>query len=463
MIAMLLGLFLPGWAWAWAGGTPEGSLMLYSWPLAGLVLGTWGWQAHATLRHSLELHCENRRLRRESELRRQAAERDDRAKSRFLAVASHDLRQPLQGLLLQVEALRLLSAADQRYATLVERIGRSSGALARLLNSLLDLSRLDLQQDKASSRPIELGSLLADLGATYAARAAQQGIGFRSRLGPRCAIESDGVRLRRILDNLLDNALRNTERGGVLLAARRRRDEVWIEVWDTGCGIAEPEQALVFDEFYRARKATAAGEAGLGLGLAVAKRLAASLQARLQLRSRPGRGSVFRLQLLAATGLPKSPAAQVELESKADAAKPLWVLLLERDDERRDEWQALLSHWGCQVLASSDVAQALKLSERSTQVPALILIGQQARLESASDLVDCVERLRDEYNSTLPCIVLSAEADPAAAQAYADADCRLAILPIEIDAMRTLLGAALGNALPIQSAPTRASPAAERA
>ncbi|MFT3777824.1 MAG: HAMP domain-containing sensor histidine kinase [Ottowia sp.] len=208
---------------------------------------------------------------------------------RELRDALHDLRQPASALRLYAEWLdddRAL--ADE----LAPKLLRAARAVEVMLDAALNLTRLDAGQGALSSKPVDVRELLCELEAQFEPLAAQKGLALRAR-SLRTSVTADPIVLRRILGNLVSNAIRYTERGGVLLAARRRGEAIGFEVWDTGVGIAEAEQARVFEDFYRAPPG-AAGD-GLGLGLAIVRRLAARAGWPVALYSRPGRGTLVRL------------------------------------------------------------------------------------------------------------------------------------------------------------------------
>ncbi len=224
---------------------------------------------------------------------RDAAEAADRAKSRFLAAASHDLRQPLHALGLFAAKLPE-HVQDAEGARLADRMRHSVESLESLLSSLLDISRLDAGAIEPRPQAIALDALLDRLAGDFAPVALERGLKL-AVVRTRLVVRSDPVLLERIARNLVDNALKHTRRGGVVVGARRRGSRVAIEVHDSGPGIPAEERERVFEEFYQIGNPERDRSRGLGLGLAIVRRLAGLLGHRIEVDSEPGRGSVFRV------------------------------------------------------------------------------------------------------------------------------------------------------------------------
>jgi signal transduction histidine kinase len=247
-----------------------------------------------------------------AESARREAEAANRAKTRFFAAASHDLRQPLHAIGLFVDALRG-TAADDATRRLVERLERSVGALDALFAELLDVTRIDLGGVEVRTAEFDFGAIFERLRLHFEPLAFEKGLALRLRGDARRA-RSDPVLVERILRNLVANAIRYTDDGGVLVAVRRSGDGLLLQVWDSGVGIDAGDAERVFDEFVRLDAATSDGGSerrkGLGMGLAIVRRIAGLLDAPLALRSTPGRGSVFSLRLPAAEAGGQGDAAR---------------------------------------------------------------------------------------------------------------------------------------------------------
>jgi signal transduction histidine kinase len=227
------------------------------------------------------------------------AERANTAKSRFLAAASHDLRQPLHALSLFSADLQrqVRSGTAQELPRLAEQISASTSLLGELLDSLLDISRLDVAGIKPESRPTQLQPIFQRLADSFRRAAADRKMTLRFRPSAHW-VETDPVMLERMIANLVSNALRYTPPGGrVLVAARRRGGQLAIEVRDNGIGIAQEHQAAIFAEFYQVGNAAREQNKGLGLGLSIVDRLAKALDIPVSLKSRQGEGTLFTLLL----------------------------------------------------------------------------------------------------------------------------------------------------------------------
>jgi Na+/proline symporter/signal transduction histidine kinase len=287
---------------------------------------------------------------------RRAAETANISKTRFLAAASHDLLQPLNAARLFTSALRQHPGLDAEASGLAERIDASFRAAEDLLDALLDVSRLDAGSYHPEVGGFALAELFDSLRAQFAVVAEQRGL--RLRVVPTAlAVRSDPQLLRRILQNFLSNALRYTSKGSVLLGARRMgADEVRIEVWDSGPGIAAEQRARIFGEFQRLEQPSPWGEKGLGLGLSICDRLASILGHRLDLHSRVEHGSCF------AVTVPRNEAVPARRQrvqrAGPDKQLPLTVLCLDNDAAILDGMRALLSRWGVDCRIALDVEQA---------------------------------------------------------------------------------------------------------
>nr|WP_313656930.1 HAMP domain-containing sensor histidine kinase [Achromobacter ruhlandii] len=267
---------------------------------------------YRSLKTTVALRFENTALIRGLERERDRVAAADRAKTRFLAAAGHDLRQPVHALGMFTDILASRAEEGSVSAQDALHVARRQQAvldsLNRLLDGLLDVSRMDAHLLRIERRTVHLDALFDDIRLDFEPQARARGL--RLSVAPtRLALDTDPALLRRILDNLLRNALSYTPQGRVLLSARRRRGGVVIQVWDTGVGIAPELQEAVFTEFMRGAGAPAApgSEEGLGLGLAIVRRLAGLLHGEISLRSVPGKGSVFSLWVPA--GIPAAHAA----------------------------------------------------------------------------------------------------------------------------------------------------------
>ena len=328
------------------------------------------------------------------------AERANDAKSRFLAAIGHDLLQPLHAAQLFTDALvEQLSAAAQRATA--QQIRGALDSTGDLLSGLLDMSRLEAGGLVPQPRAFPLADVLEPLASEFRALAAERGLRFRYR-ATRAWVHTDPQLLRRVLQNFLANAVRYTERGGVLLGVRHTRGELRIEVHDTGPGIHQSQQAAIFEEFRRGDNA--AGQ-GLGLGLAIADRIARLIDAPLRLRSRMGCGTLFALTLpaVAAPRQDTLPAASGGLDG-------LRILAVDNDPQALAALRAILDGWHCRVDAVSDGAQAEALLAGGAD-PTLWLFDyhlSDSRLDDGDTGVALQARLAERFGAR-PTLILSAD------------------------------------------------------
>ncbi len=294
--------------------------------------------------------------KKEAEDARARAEQASLAKSQFLAAASHDLRQPLHALGLFSASLQELRL-DDNGREIVARIHNNIDALEQLFNALLDISKLDAGVVRPNLASVPVETLFARLEDYFVGVAEEKGLSLRF-VPTRTHVRADPILLERILSNLISNALRYTERGGVVIGCRPcGAGRVSLEVWDSGIGVAARDRARIFDEFVQVGNPERDRRKGLGLGLAIAQRTAALLETRIELASRPGRGSVFRFVL------PRA-AAEVQdvmqpVHETLDTVSGLRVLVIDDEESIRDALSRLLGQWGADV----DVVPGLAESE----------------------------------------------------------------------------------------------------
>ena len=345
---------------------------------------------------------------------RDAAEAADRAKSNFLATASHDLRQPAHALGLYLAALRAEPLGEAQ-ADLVQRMTGSLAALDTMFNALLDISRMDGGAMVPQPAVFALDPLLRRLADEFAPQAEARGLRFALRLPgadvqPRAT--SDAVLIERIVRNLLANAVKYTARGGVLLACRLRQvpEAHWrIEVWDTGVGIADADRGRVFEEFYQVGNAERDLGKGLGLGLAIVRRLTHLLGLTLELRSRPGRGSCFALRLSAVQGAAAPADAIAPVPLAAPTLAGMTVAMIEDNVDVRAAMRSLLQRWGCHVVEGADGAEVLR-QVRDDAPPAAIVADY--RLGDGRTGPTEVRQLLAHWGTALPVLIVSGESSP---------------------------------------------------
>src|SRR4051812_18624166 len=252
--------------------------------------------------NQIRLRYENERLVDElkqqnvvAEHARQKAEAASRSKSQFFAAANHDLRQPLHSLGLFATALRN-GRVDENARKMIDQILQCTESLEQLFDNLLDISRLDAGQVEVKRETVSINAVFDRLRSTFAVPAEEKGLKLSVRRS-KALVATDATLLFRVLSNLVANAIRYTEQGGVLVACRMRKRSVSIEVWDTGIGIPSDQHERVFEEFYQLSNPARDRSRGLGLGLATVRRIVQLLNHPLRLRSAPGKGTVFSIEV----------------------------------------------------------------------------------------------------------------------------------------------------------------------
>ncbi len=369
--------------------------------------------------------------------KKEEAESATLAKSRFLAAASHDLRQPTHALGLFVTRLGQLTH-DAQAMDLLANMDRAVQAMRELLDALLDISRLEAGAVPVHLQAFALNDVFDQLKAELALMAAEKGLSLRVR-PCNVWVMSDPVQIHRILLNLLGNALRYTRAGSVLLACRGKGEDgrAWIEVWDTGIGIATEHQEAIFKEFYQIDNPERERSKGLGLGLNIVQRTARLLGHPLQLCSRSGQGSRFRIELpLTMPGEMTDRRGPGRRES-LDELVGLVVLVLEDDELARAALVSLLTSWGATVAEAPSLAAALEQLQRGLQ-PALLI--SDYRLPGPENGIQAVLRLRLAAHKEIPACLISGDTDPDLMQAAKLAGLTLMHKPVRPAKLRSLIG-----------------------
>jgi len=342
--------------------------------------------------------------------RTEALELANAAKARFLAAASHDLRQPMVtiGLLVGVLREQLASPAQQR---LIGRVDDAVAAMEGLLAGLLDLSRLDSSGLRVARERVALPLLLEAVAAHEREAAQRKGLQLRLRVATGAAVVGDAVLIEQVLRNLVANALRYTERGGVLIGVRRRGAAWRVSVWDTGCGIAPEQQSRVFEDFVQLDNPQRDRQQGLGLGLAIVRRAVALLGTQVKLVSMPGRGSCFSVELPVA-GAAQTPAAPPMVEPAVAQLQGVRVLLVEDDDGARTALQLRLQAWGARVQAfDSGASVDAWLQSPGAMAPALVLTDMRLPRGEIGNGLAVVAAVRAAFGP-VPALVVTGNTAP---------------------------------------------------
>lgn len=356
---------------------------------------------------SIKLRFENLGLIGELRNQKDAAEDANIAKSRFLAAASHDLRQPLHALGLFVQALQETPLAT-RERQVIGNIRRSVDAMEELFNSLLDISRLDAGVVQPHITTIPLAAVFDRVRFEYGPIARQKRLSLKV-MKTSLLVQSDPALLARLIRNLLSNAVRYTDAGGVVLGCRRKANEVRIEVWDTGKGIPVDRHEEVFHEFYQLDNPERDRRKGLGLGLAIVKRLAKLLGYRVELRSKVGKGSMFSITLPRGSPEDLRPAESSQETSAFDLSQTL-VLVIDDEAAVQEGMAALLRKWKCDVVTAGSGAEMMGKLVAVDRLPNLIV--SDYRLRGTENGFEVVEMLRNEFNVDIPALLVTGDTAP---------------------------------------------------
>lgn len=335
---------------------------------------------------------------------KEKAEQANRAKTKFLANASHDLRQPIhaQGLFLEVLSHTGLSEYQHDLLTNARAASKASG---EMLDTLLDYSRIEAGIIEPRLQPFRLQPLLNKVENELAPQADEKGIVYRTRETLLVA-RSDPALVELILRNLVSNAIRYTARGGLLVACRKHGDQAMLEVWDTGIGIAPWQQQDVFREFYQLGNLEQDRNKGLGLGLAIAQGLARVMGHELSLASTPQRGSVFRLALPITSD--PLPGEQVELARNTTQLPNTRVLVIDDDVAVLAGMCHLLRDWGCECDTAESIEQALPLAR--AHAPNVVI--SDYRLREQHNGLEAIAALRELLGDSLPALLITGDTAP---------------------------------------------------
>ncbi len=396
-------------------------------------------------------------LERKVEERTHQLELANLAKSRFLATASHDLRQPLHALGLFAAQLNSQMSGDEQ-SRIVERINDAIADMNELFTALLDISKLDAGVLTPNFTDFPIAHLLRRIESTFAEAAREKNLSLRV-VSSSAWVRSDVILLERILLNLVSNAVRYTARGGVVVGCRKRDGRLRIEVWDSGPGIPEDQRQNIFGEFYRVGDPDRDQRGGLGLGLAIVDRLCRLIDQPVELQSHVGRGSRFTVvcpRASAQTGVAKLPAAA---PAALDTPNGKLVVVIDDDAPILEGMGSLLRSWGCRVVTGSTETSALSGLAEHDRRPDLII--SDYRLSDGKTGVDVIARLRSEFSAPIPAFLISGDTNPeplleARANGYS-----LLHKPVDPMTLRAILNRMLQQSEPVrahQKAETQSAP-----
>lgn len=371
--------------------------------------------------------------------RKDGAERANAAKTRFLAAASHDLRQPMHTIALLVGLLRERIRFPE-VREIVDGIHASVRAMENLFGGLLDISRLDAGAVHVAPRAFAVDDVLRLVELYFAPQAAEKGLRLRVPRS-RAVVRSDPALLERVIGNLVANAIRYTDRGTVLVGCRRRADGVVIQVWDTGHGIATEHLDQVFEEFFQLRNPERDRSKGLGLGLSIVKRSVELLGHELEVKSWPGKGSMFGVVVPLApdSEQPQMPAAASNTDTGADAdLAAAFIVVIDDETPSTAALARLLRGWGAQVIAAESECAALEQLAEHLRGPDLIITDHRLR-EGRTGLM-AIDAIRRAAAETVPAIVVTGDLLISAGLPELPEQVQVLHKPIDVERLRALAG-----------------------
>jgi two-component system, sensor histidine kinase len=365
-------------------------------------------------------------------------------KSRFLAAASHDLRQPMHALGLFIAQLRShITSSDG--SQLVDRIDDAVTGMNELFNALLDITKLDAGSLTPTIGEFPIAELLGRIDSTFAPVAQEKGLCFRS-VPSSAWVRSDPVLLERIVLNLVSNAVRYTAEGGIVVGCRYREDHVRIEVWDSGPGIPEEQQRKIFSEFYRLADAAKTNQAGLGLGLAIVDRLCAVLDHPIKLTSTLGRGSRFGVTVpVAAAQTAVQPKIEQPPEDVIDVARGKLVVVIDNDVRVLESMGGLLRNWGCRVVTVSTPERALIAVGEFGAAARPDLAISDFHLGDGQTGITAIATLREAYGP-IPAFVMTGDTAPERAREAQERGHYLLHKPVQPMTLRAMVSRFLKSA-----------------
>ncbi|MDR3468975.1 MAG: hybrid sensor histidine kinase/response regulator [Xanthobacteraceae bacterium] len=405
-IALFLPTTIPSliWGYEFRAAFPEAPMMFMLMVLYVIAMGTLGIRANRGFNELVGLRIKASELALDLLKQKELAEQASLAKSQFLAAASHDLRQPVHALGLYAGALRAVTGLPAAAARIVDRMEVSTTALNDLFSAILDISRLDAGVVEVRPEPFALQPVLSRICHDYAEEANDKFIAVR-QIATSLAALSDPHLVERILRNLISNAIRHSDRGRVVVGCRRQANAVRIEVWDTGPGIAAADRERIFQEYVQLQNPERDRAKGLGLGLAIARRLSDLLGCGLTLQSRIGRGSCFSIRV------PATVAATVSTLSTTEGSLVVarGAVILVVDDEAAvcDAMNTLLTGWGYRVITAESGAAALAALSRCPERPRIIICDY--RLRGQENGIEVIRLLQAECDEPIPAVLITGD------------------------------------------------------
>jgi len=400
--------------------------------------------AHNTMVDSFRLQFENMNLANKLTEKIAEVERANREKSRFLAAASHDLRQPVHAQALFVAELQS-RIKDPECLSVLGYLENTLGAMRELFNTLLDISRLDAGMVTPEIEEFLMADVLSTLESEFLPQMTARSINFRI-LPCSYAVRSDPVLLERILRNFLSNAMCYTPKGSVLVCCRKRGKQLQVQVRDNGMGISEKQQAFVFEEFAQLNNPERDQEKGLGLGLSIVNRLSRLLQHPVKLVSQPGSGSIFSVDLPLSENVGVSLKCARSTTAVNRDLSGLSVLVIDDNVMVQKAMMRLLHQWGCKTQVASSTDEALAGLMDQGHPPDVIIADYRLREERTGS--QAISLINQQLDKTIPAILVTGDTAPERLREAQASGHRLLHKPLEPDILHDVL-----NQLMFEKAP----------
>lgn len=378
---------------------------------------------------------ERKITRKTLELAKREAEQANLSKSRFLAAASHDLRQPLQSLAL-LQGLLVAKVKDKEVQDLLGRLAQTVGTMSGMLNAMLDINQIEAGVVRAEPVDFVIGDLIERVRGEFVDQARAQKLELSTVCSTRI-IHSDPAMIEQMLRNLISNALKYTKRGKILIGCRKHGDILKIEVWDTGVGIAASELDAIFDEYHQIDNAARERSLGLGLGLSIVQRLGTLLGHRVGVRSLPSRGSVFSIEVAlphfsGKTAKDNPPSAEPKTERNAAHLKGR-ILIVDDDPELRDLLDQLLTENGHKIATAPDAKTAMAMIAAKSIQPDAMLIDYN--LPGGINGVELALKVRELMKYDVPVAILTGDISTTTLREVAANDCMQLNKPVELEVL----------------------------
>ena len=389
------------------------------------------------LTRAITVSLENKALVNELTEQKETAIKANLAKTRFLASASHDLRQPMHTIGLLVALLRNRGGPPEQN-NIIEKIHSATQAMENLFTGLLDISKLDAGMVKANVENFAIADVLASAQVHFVPQAEENGLVLRV-IPCSARVKSDAVILERIVANLVANAVRYTKTGRIVLGCRRRASAIDVQVWDTGIGIAQDRQVEIFQEFFQLDNPERDRTKGLGLGLSIVKRSADLLGHRIAVRSIPGKGSCFSVSVPRGGKIVSAEVAQSanQKEAKQVALFNLFIVVIDDEHDIRFAMQSILEQWGCHVLSAASAQDAIDQLRNHLRTPDLLI--SDYRLRDNHNGIHAVQAVRAALEEELPAIIITGDIAADELRQVTAIGLPLAHKPISADQLRQLI------------------------